>query len=641
MKRPRPDIGDITRQEFIQNVGTVRKLLRLWDTVDEGGTEVLHARRYFYPIGSRPANYEKLFRYLGAYQDIEDNFESKGLKSAWMFFNKNKTSKLPTDGGGNDVLSNYVSFVNSNLDTLWWDNADGARPATLTLRTAIVIQPSVDLASANPTLVKIEDIIAQPLTDAGRTQAVIDNFSDLWQTSRVVQQGAGYIHKGTTVQEFSGGVTIDEDDLSPDDPWLSCLARYALGDSEISPVVLDSAIGLNIARKFGLSAEPDNIANTIALTIEIPYYAFTSSSTLVNSVAQDLFRVTTDKAAKNTVGRSRSSTPSRRVLIDNATLTIEAILKMDTSDLEDNPSLITRDYILWETASTSVNPAFDSIWHNGKVKADALRNPRDYGVTYEDLSSYLLSIIDTDYKKEDVPFWKKAVALVVFIVAVIYFGPTSGAKLVSLLKAIGFAAIVLTVITLALSLAGATEWAGAFAAASEFLEPLILVASVVLLVGGLQRSLANAAGDTAIDKAISLGKDYATSLVQDIMAGATDLAALNLTSSAAVGFATKLANILNIINNNKLESIQDRNKDLAAEHEKIQEELLLDADLSGFMNIYARPATADWSTFAEQFDLPYERTGGSLHLGNIQRTTKQAIRKADYSDPVFANITLV
>ena len=346
MKRPRPDIGDSIRQEFIQNVSTVKKLLRLWGTTDDGGVEVLHARRYFYPVASRPDNYEKLFSYLGAYRDIEDNFDSKGLKRAWFYFNKNKSSKLPTDGEGNDVFDDYLTFVRGNLNTLWWDTADGTRPADLTLRTAIVIQPSDDLAAANPSLVKIEDIIAQPLSDAGRIQSVIDNFGDLWQTSRVVQQGAGYIYKGVITEEFSGGVTIDEDDLSPDDPWLSALARYALNDSQVSPTVLDVAVGLNIGRKFGIAPETNRLANTLALTIEIPYYFFNTSSTLVNSVATDLFRITTDKASKDTTARPKGRSPSKKVVVDNPTITIEAILKMDSSDLEDNPSLITRPYNL-------------------------------------------------------------------------------------------------------------------------------------------------------------------------------------------------------------------------------------------------------------------------------------------------------
>jgi hypothetical protein len=45
--------------------------------------------------------------------------------------------------------------------------------------------------------------------------------------------------------------------------------------------------------------------------------------------------------------------------------------------------------------------------------------------------------------------------------------------------------------------------------------------------------------------------------------------------------------------------------------------------------------------YASQFDLPYERGGGNLALGNIQRTTKQALRKADYDDSAFAGILLL
>ena len=79
------------------------------------------------------------------------------------------------------------------------------------------------------------------------------------------------------------------------------------------------------------------------------------------------------------------------------------------------------------------------------------------------------------------------------------------------------------------------------------------------------------------------------------------------------------------------------------EYEKLVEENSRESDfLQGFSRIYARPATADWSIYAEEFDMPYERGGGALHIGNIQRTTKQAIRKGTYNeDPIFDNILVV
>ena len=57
--------------------------------------------------------------------------------------------------------------------------------------------------------------------------------------------------------------------------------------------------------------------------------------------------------------------------------------------------------------------------------------------------------------------------------------------------------------------------------------------------------------------------------------------------------------------------------------------------MRSWMNIYAKPATADWSIYASTYDLPYEPGGGTMAIGNIQKTTKQALRKADYDEPMF------
>lgn len=645
MKRPQPDIGDILRQDFLQNVTTVKKLLRLWGTTTVGGVEVLHPRRYYYPVVDRPANYEKLFRYLGAYEDIEQNFDPKGLDAAWIYFNKNKATKLPVDGGGNDLYSNYTSFVADNLNKVWWDPADGAMPAGITLTTAIVIQPSTEMAARNPGLVKIEDIIAQNLNDTALIAAIETNFSDLWETSRITQQGLGAINKGSIIEPFTGTAFPDEDDLSSNDPWLAALARYAIGDSEVTTTILDVAIGLNIGRKFGVSPETAAIANTVAVTVEIAYYNFLSSSTLVDSVAQDLYAVLSDAITPTTLAKKIGKAPSRRSYIDNGVITRQAILQMDSSDLNDDANLINRPYTLWETASSSINTDYDSIWHTGYLKADVLRDPRAYGFKYSELNEYLLSIIESDVKKEKIPWWKKVVGFIIFVVAFIYAGGVGAKSALALAKAVLFASIVLSVITLALSLVGATEWASAFAATSKTLEPLVAIASIIMIIDITSRGISKvkeSLEDEALSKVLAdVATDAARDMIDDIVTGATQLFTSPL-SDAAVNFAAKLVNLFNINNNNRLESIQARNNDLRAEYDKLMAEGYQENDmLQGFMSVYARPATADWSMYAAQFDVPYERGGGLLSLGNIQKTTKQALRKGIYTDPVFENILVV
>ena len=50
------------------------------------------------------------------------------------------------------------------------------------------------------------------------------------------------------------------------------------------------------------------------------------------------------------------------------------------------------------------------------------------------------------------------------------------------------------------------------------------------------------------------------------------------------------------------------------------------------------PGIVDKSIYAELYDMPYGPGGGDLALGNIQRTTIQALRKAKYGNEVEKNV---
>ena len=63
--------------------------------------------------------------------------------------------------------------------------------------------------------------------------------------------------------------------------------------------------------------------------------------------------------------------------------------------------------------------------------------------------------------------------------------------------------------------------------------------------------------------------------------------------------------------------------------------------LRALTRMYSKPATADWSMYAGLYDAPYEHGGGTLALGNIQKTTRQALRRGVYDDSAFDNILVV
>ena len=170
MKRPQPDLNARLVDTFIAKTGANRKLKRLWGTTTVQGTEVLHARRHYHKEADRPANYERLFKFLKVYDDIKD-YEGEGIKSAWFTLNKSN---------GPENLNTAPSYVVDNLNRMWWDTNDGVMPENLTLTTSVVISENFNnkstLSGIDWTTSK-EDI----------ADYVLNNYEALWDAKKIIQ----------------------------------------------------------------------------------------------------------------------------------------------------------------------------------------------------------------------------------------------------------------------------------------------------------------------------------------------------------------------------------------------------------------------------------------------------------------------
>ena len=140
------------------------------------------------------------------------SYEGEGIKSAWFTLNKSN---------GTENLDVSASYIADNLNRMWWDDADGVRPDNLTLTTTITIGQSFT-SSFGTTL------IDRTLPKDQQALAVKNNYETLWNDYRIEQEGVGVINKGTVLNEELNIEVPDNDDLSPDDPWLSILSRYSV-----------------------------------------------------------------------------------------------------------------------------------------------------------------------------------------------------------------------------------------------------------------------------------------------------------------------------------------------------------------------------------------------------------------------------
>lgn len=649
MKRPQPDIREQLQNRFISTLSTVRKLKKYWSTETRDGVEVMKSLHYYYDYDKRTSGFEKLFRFLGMYDDVVD-IKMKGISRAWIYFNKNKAESSL------DVSLDV--FVADNLNMMWWDYNDGPRPSNLTLTTIIDIEAEQQSNTSASTVIDAPttSLLDPSWTMAQLATAIEENYDSLWDTCHISQQGVGVINKGSFTDPVTAVVTPDKDDLSPDDPWLQTIARHALRTSGVSCTIKDVEIGYG-------QLENGRLYPVYSVTIEMPFTEFTPTDPVITNIANEL------QGTYSSRSRTKMSYP-------NAYYTKQAIQNLNGTDEDtDADAVVTRKYFSWEEAGST---SYDTLWHRAGgstfirtlpgggtqtyhyggtwyLRAGIFDSPRAYGLTYKELNDYVLPLIDTDYRKKKSSGWfRKIVAIVVFVIAVI-FAPATGGGSLALAKAVLFAVLVMTVIQMALSVVGATEWAMAFAAVNKAIEPLAIIATIVLIWTGITAAIeaakkaatqaAQAAGKEAAEMTLGevvmqLADEAIDKVIDKVVTSATEL--FSGTITANVKLLKSMAKIVDILGQLKLESINDRNKDLQMEYDKLVEEAAQESDvLQGFARVYASPATADWSMFAGLYDLPYERSGGSLHTGNIQRTTVQALRKTTYDDPAFANILVI
>lgn len=624
MKVPQPDIAAVVRSGYIASIGSIRKLKRLWGTTTVNGVEVLNSRRYYYKDAYRPANHEKLFRFLGVNHDLED-FTGEGLRSAWFTLNKSHTP---------EALEADPAVIVSNLNRMWWDANDGPMPENLTLTTDIVIGRRFDASRGS-------QVVDWSSTDDAISQSIVDNYESIWFTNSITQEGVGIINKGSVLDTEYKIEVPDEDDLSPDDQWLSVVSRYALRDGGIPFTIKNVEVGLSDSRVVRERGIPRRIIDsTVVVTIEIPYHEFTVSDPIVIKILDDVNAALTRPSSKYVL--------SQGWLSSNAAITRAELKKsvfVDTAednDEEDSVGLITRNYIAWEDATTQTSTynalwyEYDGVWY---LRADVFDDPRSYGITSRELRVYVFALIDTGYKKKKVKWYKKLLAVVVFVVAVFLAIPTGGASLTWAYAAVvAFAvtmgALALSVVAALFSALDQADWASAFASVSKTIEPLVMVASVILIV-----NFAATMGKKLAEMSLTEGL-YA--IADNFSKDFIDIAAGDISTRAVLGASTKVLQAYTKLQNNKLEDINSRNKDLKTEYDGLVSEMERESDaMMGFMRIYSRPATADWSMYASTFDTPYERGGGTLAMGNVQRTTKQAMRKSDYKEPMFEDMIFV
>lgn len=629
MKRPQPDVKDVMLNRFQSVFKSNKKLLRAWGTETINGVEVMKGRQFYYPTpkegDSSFKRFKELFTLLGAYKDVT-SANYKGIRQAWLYFNKEK---------GRAEVPSAEEFIASNLNKVWWDEPTVGKPMPDGVFIDATAKISYQYSVGGYRKVPCDFFVAQ--NEYQRIDTVNRAFEAIWRQFRVVSDGNAYAVDGKQRYE-----------ISIDDPWVQLLTLYSLrgfnSDHEVT------------ACKRGSETMPSSIfgpnkvaLDTYLIDVKLFYREFTADDPLVLQIAADMneykdaFEGVSEANERNTIRLVQTYMAGRYK--------------------EDGTGTINRNYQGWAAAMEDETDAYDSLWYEYKegyysepvyyLRKEIFDDPKKFGLTRKELAGYVLKLVDSDYRKKKRKWYQRFFAVFLFVFSVVMALPSGGLTLVGAALAVSAGVMALTLASVLFSVAGADDWASAFSELNKAIEPLAQIAGIVTFVSSIQSAvragLKTVAGNVAADGFIKgLGatvvdglKGLADTFVTEIIQGGKEFLSGKI-NSVSIGFTQRMVDLYTIPQKLKLESLQARNRDLQAEYEDMAKEASQERDVvRSYMYVYNKPATADWSIYAEEFDVPYERGGGNLHIGNIQKTTKQAMRKADYSDPAFDNITLL
>lgn len=616
MKRQSPDIAELVRGKWLNDLNFIKRLIRSWGTTTVNGQEVLVNRRYFFPTSYQDESFVRFAKLIKAYSDLQ-NPEMKGIVNAWLYFNPSKFSN-------NQILDDVIA---TNIRNSLWETG-GVLNEDEVLRTSVVI--GSPLATGNSKLSYLNSLaenFTSPTFVAGidDREALITEiqttYESLWETYNI-ESGTSF-----EVLDSSGRVVAD---ISPNDDWIQTLSRYILFSSDIPYTITNVRNGTN---RSGTS-----VISTFILDIEIPLFSLNENTDIVTKITDDLNNTSggNDRLTKQTLYGSDYSEPETaadvRVVQNTRTL-------VDVSGLEG---------LTWERSG-----------ENYYIRTSYLL---DSSIPASERLNTVLECLDTGYQKKKAKWYQKLLAIIIFIVVVVitYFAlggnVAAGAKLYAILAAaIVMGSLALSIMTAIAYESGNYGLADAFSSLNKTIEPLVFVAQIVslylafasiakegakALVTESTRAAAEAAareGATELAKEIieneitAILKDqFAEALMEGIKGKLTDILSIKATDISLNHIVKMTDMVFGLYSKNDISKRQDRIQNLQDQYNEMQEEMAeanAQNDLIAVMSsLLYRPLAVDRSVYAQQFDLPYEHTGTRFHIGNICKTSVKALR---------------
>jgi hypothetical protein len=653
MKRITPDVGVARQILYRHKQSYLRRFIRNWGTQVVDGHEVLRGKNYYYPTSLQSDTFEKLCKLLGIWEDFR-NPNGEGLDNAWLELDPSKAVE-----GGRTVEADTEVLVD-NFNKMLWDATENApedyvsefqitlgpnyRTFSNSFSSLSKLQRAVSSSSLMPSFAN--DVHNQPAL----IQEIKDRYQELWDSYAILGSEVVYSTGTNSARKVFTRQTATNDSFA------SLFARYILFsedlDYEVKSVSTTTAsfpftyYGYN-------SYEDDNYSSTESIiestTYDLPAYIVTIKlKTSKVAVSTDII----DRIMQD----AQTPTKATRILNNNLA-TRKAIygLPYEIVTGEDyegyGTTTVFPDYgLLFERV-------FDDRWVE-KVEGSYSRyylkvsylNDRTYSI--EDRISYLNSVISSDYKKKSVPWWKKLGAALLIIgaailcqscAAAVAAATTAWAMVYAVALYITYVGLVVSLLMAASAVLGMNDMTQAFAQLSKAIEPLVQVASIIIILTSIKKiaadgakalakeALGDVAGELIVEVAMSIvDNNFVDALIAGMEAQFTNLFQSAVTNLSLEFVAKTVMYATDLYTKNQMANLAEEIKDLQNEYTALAEETSKQSDpLLDFIRIYSKPLTQMNSHPAEIYDFPYEPYSTRNHTGNSCRTHFKALRLAD------------
>lgn len=282
----------------------------------------------------------------------------------------------------------------------------------------------------------------------------------------------------------------------------------------------------------------------------------------------------------------------------------------------------------------------NSVWLNGKLRVSMFDSKE---LKTKDLIELLNKSIDTGYEKKKVKWYKKLIAIVVFIVTFYFSGGTSAASFGAFATSFGVASLAVMALSAAMAAWGDETGAAAAGEFSQTVSKVGMVIGITAIVTTVISTIRQAAAQQVVAEAAKQGVKLSTaeiakqaaqrSLIDTLKGMVVDYFKSSFITNLSLEQGLAVTNrLFGMYSKNKIENLQDKLKSVQqqnAEYAQFEEENRSRDIGRSLIKAHGEVFHQD-ST--DKYDYMYESWSSPMHIGNIQRTSWKWNRTGDKID---------